>query len=303
MSFPKVSVLMPVYNSHETHLREAIESILNQTFTDFEFIIVNDASPNPNVEKIILSYTDPRIRYSKNPTNLNVSATRNRLLDEARGEYLAIFDHDDISLPTRLEKQVAFLDAHPEIGVLGTNAYYTPSGAITSAALSDRDIRIDLMGRSPFIHPTVMIRKKILEDHQIRYDEQSNYAEDYDLWCQLIPHTQFANINEILVHYRDHHSGYSKVHSKHIKKRTEEIWNRARHKHPDLWREFQTPGYYLKRESVYKLFRFLPIWKSIEKDNFYQGYLFAVIPILCRKTYIDSMYPVTRIIPPNKSGK
>ena len=106
---PKVSVLFPVYNTNETFLRAAIESVLAQTFTDFEFIIVNDASSDPNVEKTVKSYTDERIRYYANEHNLGISLTRNKLLDLAVGEYLAIMDHDDVSLPTRFEKQVDFV--------------------------------------------------------------------------------------------------------------------------------------------------------------------------------------------------
>ena len=115
---PKVSVLMPVYNTKEAYLRTAIESILKQTFTDFEFLIMNDNSTDKNVEKVILSYKDPRISYSKNNKNLGISGARNKLVDMAHGEYLAIMDHDDESLPERFQKQVDFLDAHPDVGVV-----------------------------------------------------------------------------------------------------------------------------------------------------------------------------------------
>jgi len=111
---PRVSVLMPVYNTKPEHLREAIDSILSQTFTDFEFLILNDCSPNADVEEVVKSYDDPRIVYTVNERNLGISGARNRLLDMARGEYLAVMDHDDISLPERFEKQVAFLDAIPK---------------------------------------------------------------------------------------------------------------------------------------------------------------------------------------------
>lgn len=115
----KVSVLMPVYKTKEEYLREAISSILNQTFTDFEFLILDDC-PDDDREKIVKSYQDKRITYFKNEKNLGISASRNKLIDMAQGEYLAIFDHDDISMPTRLEKQVVYLDEHPEIGVVSS---------------------------------------------------------------------------------------------------------------------------------------------------------------------------------------
>ena len=98
---PEVSVLLPVYNTPEDFLRQAVESILNQTFQDFELLIVNDASTT-DVEKVIRSYSDSRIKYFKNKTNLGISGTRNILLDKAQGKYLAVMDHDDISLPERL---------------------------------------------------------------------------------------------------------------------------------------------------------------------------------------------------------
>ena len=115
----KISVLMPVYNTPENYLREAVESILAQTCADFEFLILNDASTDDNVEKVINSYDDKRIRYWQNDRNLGISLSRNKLIGLSRGEYLAVFDHDDVSLPERLEKQAAFLDAHPEVGVVG----------------------------------------------------------------------------------------------------------------------------------------------------------------------------------------
>lgn len=104
---PEVSVLLPVYNTPEDFLRQAVESILNQTFQDFELLIVNDASTT-DVEKVIRSYSDSRIKYFKNKTNLGISGTRNILLDKAQGKYLAVMDHDDISLPERLAREVGF---------------------------------------------------------------------------------------------------------------------------------------------------------------------------------------------------
>ena len=116
---PRVSVLTPVYNTNIEHLHQCIDSILNQTFTDFEFIILNDSPENTELESEILSYSDKRIKYYKNDKNIGISESRNRLLQLARGEYIAIFDHDDISIPDRLACQVEFLDTHPNIGVIG----------------------------------------------------------------------------------------------------------------------------------------------------------------------------------------
>jgi len=115
---PAVSVVMPVYNG-EKYLRESIDSILNQTYTDYEFIIVNDGS-NDKTEEIILSYNDNRIRYIKNEKNLQIVKSLNRGIELAKGRYIARMDADDISLPRRFEKQITFMENNLEIGVCGT---------------------------------------------------------------------------------------------------------------------------------------------------------------------------------------
>ena len=117
---PRVSVLTPIYNTKPQYLRECIESILNQTFKDFEFLILNDSPDNKEIEKIVkdYAYKDKRIKYYKNDKNIGIAKSRNKLLDLASGEYIAVFDHDDISLPTRLEQEVKILDENPKIGAV-----------------------------------------------------------------------------------------------------------------------------------------------------------------------------------------
>ena len=128
----KVSVLTPIYRTDERYLREAIESVLGQTFADFEFLLLDDC-PEDNREAVVRSYNDRRIVYLKNDRNLGIAASRNRLIDLAKGEYLAIFDHDDICRPERLAKQVSYLDANPECGVIGG---YFLNNAILSTSVS-----------------------------------------------------------------------------------------------------------------------------------------------------------------------
>ena len=152
----KMSVIMPVYNG-EKYLKEAIDSILNQTFSDFEFIIVNDCSSD-NTEDIIKSYKDNRIVYLKNEENSGVATTLNRGLDIAKGEYIARMDADDISLPKRFEKQVDFMDKNKNCIICGSNTELF--GAIsgrTYVPLTDSAIRATVIFSSPFTHPTVMI--------------------------------------------------------------------------------------------------------------------------------------------------
>ena len=124
---PKISVVMPAYNA-ENYIREAIDSILAQTFRDFEFLIIDDGSTDHTVE-IIRSYSDSRIRLYQNERNMGVAATLNRGLDLARGEYIARMDADDISLPERFAKQAAYMDAHPDVAVCGSNIILFSEGA------------------------------------------------------------------------------------------------------------------------------------------------------------------------------
>ena len=158
----KISVLMPVYNTPENYLREAVESILAQTCADFEFLILNDASTDDNVEKVINSYDDKRIRYWQNDRNLGISLSRNKLIGLSRGEYLAVFDHDDVSLPERLEKQAAFLDAHPEVGVVG--CWYRildTENKVSRFPAEDAEIKEIMVNSCCICHPASMIRRSV----------------------------------------------------------------------------------------------------------------------------------------------
>lgn len=201
---PKVSVVMPVYNTEEVYLREAIESILNQTFTDFEFLIIDDGSTN-DVKVVISSYKDERIKYINNEHNIGLIKTLNKGFDLASGEYIARMDSDDISLPTRFEKQVKFLDENPNVGVLGTWFQYFPSNRIVETFADSKDIKECMLINSNNIgHPTVMIRNSVIKEFDAKYDESALYVEDYSLWLSLIDKVDFANIPEVLLNYRVH---------------------------------------------------------------------------------------------------
>lgn len=200
---PTVSVLTPIYNTNHAHLRQCIESILNQTYTDFEFIILNDSPENAELEKLVLSYGDRRIRYEKNDKNIGISKSRNKLIDLARGKYIAIFDHDDISHKTRLEKQVRFLDENPYVGVVGAWAHwFGDKDFIRKNPEYDTDIKIRLTDVCAIMHTSAMIRKSVLTKNNIRYEEQYSPAEDYRLWGRMMDCTDFHNIQEVLVEYR-----------------------------------------------------------------------------------------------------
>ncbi|MBD3903823.1 glycosyltransferase [Chryseobacterium sp. Ch-15] len=205
---PAISVLMPVYNG-EKYLREAIESILNQTFIDFELLLINDASTD-NSEEIINSYNDSRIVYIKNEQNLGLIKTLNKGLDLVKGEFIARMDQDDISNLERFAKQIALFETNPEIGVCGT--LFTlfrenHEDQIIEHPESNDSIKIGLLTSCFIGHPTVMIRKKAIKNY--RYDINYQAAEDYELWTRLVKITQFYNIQESLLKYRFHTSNMS----------------------------------------------------------------------------------------------
>ncbi len=200
---PKISVVMPVYNG-EKFLREAIDSILNQTFSDFEFIIINDASTD-STEDIIKSYDDKRIVYLKNSSNLGVACSLNNGLDIARGEYIARMDADDISLPERFAKQVAFMDKHKDIGVCGTwIEFFGERKGIFKNTVGKKQTKIDMLFSSCIAHPSVIIRKAILEKYDFFYNKNYEQVEDYELWCRISRHYDIDNIPEALLKYRCH---------------------------------------------------------------------------------------------------
>lgn len=206
---PRITVLMPVYNG-ERHLKEAIESILNQTFKDFEFLIINDGSTD-NSEQIILSYFDPRIRLI-NQDNQGLSNTLNKGIRLSNGEFVARMDQDDISLNNRLEEQVKFMDANSDIGICGTYAIIiNEKGNNIGRAVypsKHEDIRAQLLFSSSIVHPSVIFRKNIFINNNLEY--LNGKSEDYDLWLRAENITKFANIDKFLFKYRAD-SGHSNV--------------------------------------------------------------------------------------------
>lgn len=202
---PKVSVIMPAYNA-EKYIAEAIDSILNQTFADFEFIIIDDGSKDNTVE-IVKSYSDKRIRFYQNEHNMGVAATLNRGIELATGEYIARMDSDDISLPERFEKQIYVLDNDKKIAVCAGNAivFSKESQYITQLPLKDREIKYNLFISSPFVHPSVMIRKSVLDSSNIRYESEFDGREDYRMWMKIsLLDYKLLNIDEPVLKYRIH---------------------------------------------------------------------------------------------------
>ncbi|MFI3244183.1 MAG: glycosyltransferase [Akkermansia sp.] len=287
LSTPKVSVLIPIYKTNAKHLGEAIDSILSQSFRDFELLILNDSPDQTKLGDIVRAYQDNRIKYHINEKNLGIAQSRNKLIDLAQGEYLAIMDHDDISLPQRFEKQVAFLDSHPDVGVVGTYAESFPyKGHYPTRFEHDEEIKLALMTNCSIIHPSAMIRASILRNHQIRYDEKFTPAEDYALWARLLPLTNFHNIPEILFHYRWHVNSTTKKQLSKMRQASMRIHDYLRENNPELYAKFHRKAHRVIR---LRLFGCIPLFKIIRGESLGQVYLFDLIPIIKIK-YNIKMY-------------
>ena len=272
----KLSIIVPVYNA-EKYLDRTIKNILEQTFTDFEFLILNDSPDNKEIENIVKEYAkrDKRIKYYKNEKNMGITPSRNKLLDLAKGEYLAIFDHDDISVPERLEKEVAYLDSYPYCGVVsGWIQYFGDDEYVCKTKENDVDIKISLTDHCEIMHTAAMIRKSILDEYGVKYDEKYTPNEDHWLWICLIDLTYFHNIQDVLVKYRWHKNNTS--HNQQIK--MDAKFNIIRSymtvKYPLLRKEYEK-NYRIGTVFRLRLFGFIPLLKI--KNN--KIYIFEVFPV------------------------
>lgn len=205
---PKVSVLMSVYNG-EPYLRESIDSILDQTIQDFEFIIINDASTD-RTPAILDEYQkkDRRIIILSNETNLGLAASLNRGLLRARGEFIARQDDDDISMPDRLELELAYMESNRKCGILGggslgieTDGSQAPDWLPPE---TDRLIRWVALFSNPFVHAAILLRKAVLDKFNLCYNENLACSQDYDLWTRLLPHCEGHNLQKYVVQRRAH---------------------------------------------------------------------------------------------------
>ena len=213
-NIPLVSVVMPVYNG-KPYLEEAIESILCQTFRDFELIIINDGSTDDS-ETIINNYKkkNDQIRtYSQE--NQGLVQTLNRGFGCAKGRYVARMDADDISLPQRLEQQVRILDTELDVAMVGSSFCAVDEKGrhtyVTYQPVSDGAIRWHVLFHNPFAHTSVMLRASVMRKNNLQYDDSARHAEDYDLWSRLLCFGKGRNIRDPLVKYRRHSQRMSSV--------------------------------------------------------------------------------------------
>ncbi len=189
-----------------------MESVLGQTFGDFELIVINDGSTDGSLE-IIKAFKDGRIKLYNNEKNEGLIFALNKGIELAQGKYIARMDADDICMPERMEEQVKFMEKNPEIGVLGTWTI-TISGNkkyVGKYYAKPEEIRAHLLFNTALAHPSVMIRKEVLSG--LRYDENFKHAEDYDLWARMADTAKFANLPEFLLIHRKHEASVSSTYS------------------------------------------------------------------------------------------
>jgi glycosyltransferase involved in cell wall biosynthesis len=251
---PKVSVVMPVYNG-EKYLAQAIESILNQTYQNFEFIIINDAS-NDNTENIILGYKnkDPRIVYIKNKKNLQISSSRNKGVEISKTEYIVSMDADDIAENNRIDIQIKELINDDEIGVVGCNINLIDSYgnfiAQRKYPKTDKELKSVMFRYNPFAQPGTIIRKSAILKAGL-YNPKLTTAEDLDLWFKIGKYYKFKSVDKPLLNYRLSLNSSS---NKNLKD-TEILTLKIR------YNAYKNLGYKITfYDILYNLFHFISIW-------------------------------------------
>ncbi len=268
MNNPKISVIMPVYNG-EKYLKEAIDSILNQTFTDFEFIIINDGSTDES-ETIIKSYNNEKIRLINNQINSGLTKALNKGLGIARGRYIARQDADDISMSNRFEIQYNFLKSNPNIALIGGWAKIIDEKGKQirdeKKPLSFEEIKFHILFQNPFIHSTIFFRKDIIQKIG-GYSEKYKHAEDFELYSRLIKKDySITNIPIFLIKYRIHKDSICQTpKTREIQKETTEkiIFDNINNYLTINNRNFNIICHKEKIISVKKLFKAMIIYKRI----------------------------------------
>jgi len=260
---PTITVLLSVYNA-ESYVDIAIESILKQTFTDFELIAIDDCSVDKSWD-IVQQYAklDNRVIAKRNKDNLGGCKTLNEGLKLAKGKYIARLDNDDWCYPDRLEKQFNFLEAHPDVGILGgVMEIMNQHGEVTAQRkynTSDQEIRNNIFRYSPFSHPLVMIRKSILDKVGF-YNPIFAPADDYELYFRIGEVSKFANLPDIILRYRVISSSITFMQTKKMELATINVRNQYS----------KNPNYNFSCfDKIYNIFHFLSIYIIPSKLKIY----------------------------------
>lgn len=210
---PKVTIIMPVFNG-EKFLKKSIESVLEQTYTDFLLLIINDGSTD-KTEQIIREYNDKRICYVRNEKNLGIVKTLNKGLKLNESEYIVRFDADDIMKKDKIKKQLSFMEKNENVVVYGTQAHHIKSnGKIIFKSNMPTDfikIKTFMLFQNPIYHPSVMMRASVFKENSFCYDEKYNGAEDFELWTRIIINYKIQNSTEYLINYRINETGITQT--------------------------------------------------------------------------------------------
>ena len=206
-----ISVVMPTYNTEVPILREAVESILSQTFRDFEFIIIDDGSDNDSPE-YLKSLEDQRVRLIQNPENMGITKSLNIGFKEAKGKYIARMDSDDIAVPVRLERQFAFMERHPAVIACGSNIeFFGAHSGVSHSRIKDMETyRITALFVNPGpMHPTAFFNRELLLRYKISYDEKLTYSQDFGIWVEISKYGEVCLLKDVLLRYRVHENQIS----------------------------------------------------------------------------------------------
>lgn len=276
---PTFSIVMSVYNG-QPYLAQAIESMLKQTFRDFEFIIIDDNSTDGS-QDVIRSFKDPRIRFIQNEKNLGLAQSLNRGLDEARGNYIARMDADDISKPNRLALQFEYLESHPGVGILGTLTNYIHGGWMVKdyRPTTTGAIRAYMLFANPMVHPAVCMRKSLIEAHGLRYDTTYSRSEDYDLWSRALEHTEAANLEQALFKCRIHKQSVTKCYPDDVRNQTRDI----------IEREWAKYGESFSREEIERHLQIVSAQRlaSIDELMLAKQWLLRLVLLNDQKKHVD----------------
>lgn len=305
-----ITVFMAVYNG-EKYIKESIECILNQTYKEFELLIINDGS-NDNTENIIFSFNDERIKYVKNEKNLGLNGTRIKGLNLIKSKYISIFDSDDLCLPNKLEKQIDYLEKNPDVVLCGTwgkfiNEKSEVFGHDIMPTYDKNIVNIEMLFRNQFINPSVVYKTEVAKE--VGGYEIDNFCEDYCLYSKISKKYKMANIPEFLTLYRIHDANMSITEKKDTVRKSEfQILE-------GLYDRFNLDNYLLKIpiahiENNYKILDSNLIIdffeKIISKNNielFYEkkyfnevmfNYWFKLIIIFRNKKLANSFYKLTK---------
>lgn len=208
---PTVSILMPVYNA-SAYLSDAVTSVLKQTYTDFELVVVNDGSTDDSLNVLSSFLIDKRIRIINNEKNLGLITTLHKGLSECKGKFIARMDADDICDLQRIERQAQFLNEHHEIDIVGGAIRFFNKIAepyIFHFPTTHDEIHASILFFCPLAHPAIMFRRSLIDTGLIHFDKNYQHAEDYHLWSKLLPQIRTANLPELVLHYRLHEAQVS----------------------------------------------------------------------------------------------